>query len=242
MPQNSAASVRIDKDLRRAKHRRALREAFLQKLNVGQDESRIRALVKQYLELARSSGEQVVKAKGNRELLHEFFKDAVALFLLASEPRSLASKLMSVLYGQHKDRVRKHVNTTLLAFILKTLGPYPRQERRTIHRDTVALEYLICRGVMPNDLPQFLESQGLDRTYHIAQNFFIGHRRPSKYELAIKPKPARKLSERKSRGVFVALMKKDDQKFLMTDCLTDLDMIKAVMEYVCDAAKQKGKK
>jgi hypothetical protein len=37
-------------------------------------------------------------------------------------------------------------------------------------------------------------------------------------------------------------MKKDDQKFLMTDCLTDLDMIKAVMEYVCDAAKQKGKK
>jgi GTP1/Obg family GTP-binding protein len=123
MPQNSAASVRIDKDLRRAKHRRALREAFLQKLNVGQDESRIRALVKQYLELARSSGEQVVKAKGNRELLHEFFKDAVALFLLASERRSLASKLMSVLYGQHKDRVRKHVNTTLLAFILKTLGP-----------------------------------------------------------------------------------------------------------------------
>src|ERR1044071_3604860 len=88
MPQKFAALVRIDKDLRRAKHRRALRTAFLQRLSVGPDEDQIDRLLSKYFECAKSSGKTAATDTGDRYLGHEFLADATALYLIASEPYS----------------------------------------------------------------------------------------------------------------------------------------------------------
>jgi hypothetical protein len=231
--------LKIEKTLGRAKRRKNLREAFLRKLNVGRDEPKIDLLVDEFLEKAEATGMEAKNDRGNHKLLYAFLANALALFLLASEPKPRASKLMNRL---HEDYViSKHKETTLLSLILKALGPYPHGDRRTVHRDSIVLEYLISRNLLPSDVPSYLgtRGQGIDNTYRVAQDYFHADKpqRRRRYQLTLQPKAAARFARQRVNQNVIALIAKTAGGVVMKDCLIEPAQVREVIKFINSIAK-----
>ncbi len=241
MTQNYDTPITIDKGPSRAKDRRALRQKVLQRLNIGDDERQIDLLVPRYLQRAQISGQKAASSKNEPADVRRFLADALALFLLASEPRSRASKLEAALYPQRP--INKHEQTTLLALVLKTLGPYSRDGRRMVHRDSVALEFIVHLGLAPDDLPAYLAKpgQGIDSTYRRAQNFFNAHKAEyrQKHQLIVEPKAQAQLARRMPDTRIVGLLEMSGTGFVMTSCVVDRATVRAVVELVNRLSRNK---
>jgi hypothetical protein len=233
MTQNYAETLRIDKGPRCAKHRRELRELFLKQQRADGDEGKVEALMHSYRERAINSGQRA-REEGSRECADRFLADAMALFLLASEPRVRASRLAEELHSRYS--VSRHKETTLLTLILKALGPYPRGSRRIVHRDGVVLEFLICKGYLPDAARKYLGTpgQGIDQTYRRAQDFFQrgNSKRPRRRQLLIEPKLDAKITNRRSHSAVFGLLIPDKRGFVMNHCLIDPTQVKATIEFV----------
>lgn len=242
MAKNHHTPIRIDKGPNQAKERRILRQKILQGLNIENDERQIDLLVSRYLQRAKSSGEKAANNNNKPEDVRKFLADALALFLLASEPPSRASKLEAALYPQRP--INKHEETTLLALVLKTFGPYSHNGRRMVHRDSVALQFIVHLGITPDDLPAYLakRGQGIDSTYRHAQNFFNAHKPEyrQKYQLVVEPKAQAQLARRVPNTRIVGLLDERGTGFVMTSCcVVDGATVRAVIEFVNRMLKKK---
>jgi hypothetical protein len=211
-----------------------VREAFLRQLNVSPDEREIDALVEQYVASSEAAGQQAMQDPKNWKLAYLFLENAFALYLLASEPRSRASKLAQRLYSEHV--ISKHKGTTLLALILKAFGPYPHGDRNTVHRDSIVLEYLMCRDLLPSEVPSYLgtRGQGLDATYRVAEKFFHPNdpRHRPKPQIIIKPKAQTLLDQPRIRGNIFGFLAESPNAFVMKDVLTDPVKVQKVVEFI----------
>jgi hypothetical protein len=176
MKTSDIAVIKSEKSLSRVERPLALRGIFLRKLGVEQDERKIDLLIDEYLLKAEVAGKKATEdPRQKHPLVYGFLGNALALFLLAFEPKPRSMKLMNRLHSDYV--ISKHADTTLLGLILKALGPYRHGDRRTVHRDSLVLEYLISKNLLPSDIPAYLgtRGQGLHKTYHMAQNFFNAH-------------------------------------------------------------------
>ena len=78
--------LRIDKGPARTKHRRALRELFIQKLNIDESEGEFDALVEVYFKRAKAVGDQ---AREERRLQHRHLNEQKARQHLPEDDREL---------------------------------------------------------------------------------------------------------------------------------------------------------
>ena len=221
----------IDKGPRRAQCRLELRKQFIQWLDASGDEQEIQFHINKYMELAKAAGREAANDRKNQKLKHTFMGNALALYLLASEPRARAWRLASRLYS--RGVINRHQNTSLLALILKALGPYPHNGRRTIHRDTIVLEYLISQKCLPSDVMNYLATRGhgLDHTSRIAQVFFHPER-GRKEQCIIEPKAGVLLVRLQSDQKAIALITQSEGRLVIKNCLIDPDKVHKTISYI----------
>lgn len=117
MQTRDVSMTKVDKSPLRVRHRRALREKLLRKLNIREGERTVDLAVDKYFAKAESAGKEAKEQSKDPKRAYVFLANAFALFLLASEPQSRASKLVERLYSGYL--IKKHEKTRVLGITLK---------------------------------------------------------------------------------------------------------------------------
>lgn len=221
----------VDRSPKRAEIRRKAREAYLNELGLNATDDNA---------IDREIGKRIKRAKSIRDRggnlidpeKYELLSELMAVFLLASEPKSRRLRLQRTCIGEG---VAARSNTRLLHLVVRAFGAYSTSDRREAHRDSMATEYAMLQGATPPTLVSYFSTpgQGLDATYRRALEYFqtSDRKAPTKISITMNPKAHKQLQSVPVGAPFIGYFINTTPVPTLKSCITNPSRITAMLDF-----------
>jgi hypothetical protein len=231
-PNKDMPELTVDRGPRQAESRRKARGAHMNRLGLNAcDDRAINQEIGKHIKRAKSLRDRVGELTDSEK--YELLSDAMAVFLLASEPKYRQLNIERVCV---RDGVTVRSNTRFIHLVVRALGRYAAAERRKAHRDSMAIEYAMSQGTTPSTLVSYFSTpgQGLDATHRRAVEYFRSNDRktPRKISITVELKVDRQIRKVPSDGPVIGYIKDIKRSPRLTSCITDPYIINAVLVFV----------